>query len=88
MSHFFYTPPPRFPFLSHAPCPRQNGDAFLNYLRVFPLYADANPQRGPCHYLGILDDHLERRRGHANGASEQAAPPPSVAVARDAAMSS
>ena len=85
MSHFF-CPPPRVLFFPHTPFSRQNGDAFLNYLRVFPLYADANPQRGPCHYLGILDDHLERRRGHANGASEQLSPPPSVAVARDAAM--
>ncbi|KAK7231969.1 hypothetical protein SO694_00083173 [Aureococcus anophagefferens] len=37
------------------------GDAFLNYLRVFPLYADANPNQRPSNYLGILEDHAKRR---------------------------
>ncbi|KAH8067451.1 PAS domain-containing protein [Aureococcus anophagefferens] len=37
------------------------GDAFLNYVRVFPLYADANPNQRPSNYLGILEDHAKRR---------------------------
>ena len=39
-----------------------DGTAFLNHLRVFPLYAD--PSTAPSHYLGILRD-LAAQHGDA-----------------------
>ena len=42
---------------------KKSGEAFLNYLRLFPLYADLDPNSRPSHYVGILEDHLRPSLG-------------------------